>query len=53
MVLRWMAQGFVEAEKRFRRIRGYREIPLLIQALVKTKNFLGGRRWHKCRRGLQ
>jgi hypothetical protein len=33
MILRWMAQGFVEAEKRFRRIRGYREIPLLIQAL--------------------
>jgi transposase-like protein len=25
MVLRWMAQGFVEAEKRFRRIRGYRD----------------------------
>jgi putative transposase len=33
MVLRWTAAGILEAEKRFRRIRGYRELPLLINAL--------------------
>jgi hypothetical protein len=37
MALRWMATGFVEAEKRFKRIRGYREIPLLIQALRRER----------------
>lgn len=33
MKLRWCATGLVEAEKRFRRIKGYRDIPKLIQTL--------------------
>lgn len=33
MKLRWCATGLVEAEKRFRRIKGYRDIPKLIHAL--------------------
>jgi len=33
MVLRWAAAGFMEAEKRFRRINGYQEIPRLVKAL--------------------
>jgi len=37
MALRWIATGFIEAEKRFRRIRGYREISFLLQALSKDK----------------
>jgi transposase-like protein len=41
MALRWMATGFVEAEKRFKRIRGYREIPLLLQSLNKDKELSG------------
>jgi hypothetical protein len=41
MALRWMATGFVEAEKRLKRIRGYREIPLLLQALSKDKELSG------------
>lgn len=37
MVLRWAATGFMEAEKRFRRINGYRWIPELIEALKKYR----------------
>jgi len=33
MVLRWTATGFMEAEKRFRRINDYQEIPRLVAAL--------------------
>jgi transposase-like protein len=33
MVLRWAAAGALEAEKKFRRIKGYRELPLLAAAL--------------------
>jgi hypothetical protein len=33
MVLRWTAAGMLQAEKRFRRIRGYRELLLLKNAL--------------------
>jgi putative transposase len=33
MVLRWTAVGMLEAEKQFRRIVGYRELPILKQAL--------------------
>jgi putative transposase len=33
MVQRWAATGFMEAEKRFRRINGYKWIPQLLKAL--------------------
>lgn len=33
MALRWAATGFMEAEKRFRRINGYKWIPQLFKAL--------------------
>jgi transposase-like protein len=33
MVTRWVAAGFLEAEKAFRRLRGYKSIPSLILAL--------------------
>jgi putative transposase len=33
MVLRWAVTGIVEAEKRFRRIKGYRDLPALSLAL--------------------
>lgn len=32
-ILRYAAAGFVEAEKSFRRVKGYRQIPLLLEAL--------------------
>ncbi|MEW6047543.1 MAG: IS256 family transposase, partial [Bacillota bacterium] len=34
-VLRWAAAGLLEAESRFHRIAGYRDIPVLVQALRK------------------
>jgi len=33
MILRWSAAGLIEAEKGFRRIRGYKGIPMLVIAL--------------------
>ena len=33
MALRWAVSGCLEAEKSFRRIKGYRQMPQLIQAL--------------------
>jgi transposase-like protein len=33
MAMRWVAAGFLEAEKAFRRLRGYERIPALIRAL--------------------
>jgi putative transposase len=33
MTLRWVAAGMLEAEKSFRRVKGYRDIPLLAAAL--------------------
>ncbi len=33
MALRWTAAGMLEAEKQFRRIRGYRDLPSLTRAL--------------------
>jgi putative transposase len=33
MVVRWMAAGLLDAEKRFRRVKGYREMPMLRVAL--------------------
>lgn len=41
MALRWVAAGFLEAEKAFRKLRGHKHIPALIQVLravpVQTK----------------
>lgn len=41
MALRWVAAGFLEAEKAFRRLRGHKQIPALIRVLrpvpVQTK----------------
>lgn len=34
-ILRYAAAGFLEAEKSFRRIKGYRQIPLLVSAIEK------------------
>jgi putative transposase len=33
MVVRWMAAGLLDAEKRFRRVKGYRDMPMLRVAL--------------------
>ena len=33
MVSRWTATGLVEALRRFRRIKGFRELPKLVAAL--------------------
>ena len=33
MVVRWMAAGLLDAEKRFRRVKGYRDMPILRVAL--------------------
>ena len=33
MVRRWTAAGLIEAQKKFRKIRGYRELPKLVAAL--------------------
>jgi len=33
MILRWVGSAILEAEKKFRRVRGHREMPVLIQAL--------------------
>jgi hypothetical protein len=36
----WAALGLIEAEKRFRKIKGYRHLPMLIDALQKRKKAL-------------
>ncbi len=36
MILRWTAAGVLEAEKQFRRVKGYRDLQLLRGALEKT-----------------
>ena len=36
MILRWTAAGVLEAEKQFRRVNGYHDLPLLRAALEKT-----------------
>jgi putative transposase len=33
MIRRWASVGLFQAEKRFRRIKGYREMPKLVSAL--------------------
>jgi transposase-like protein len=40
MVVRWVATGLIEAEKRFRRIKGYRKIPILVSALERWEETL-------------
>jgi transposase-like protein len=37
MIRRWASVGLFEAEKRFRRIKGYREMPKLVSALRKVE----------------
>jgi transposase-like protein len=34
MILRWVGSAVLEAERKFRRIRGYKQMPQLIAALV-------------------
>lgn len=41
MILRWSATGLLEAEKGFRKIRGYREMPALIAALQQHERKCG------------
>ena len=36
MILRWTAAGVLEAEKQFRRVNGYRDLPLLKATLDRT-----------------
>jgi hypothetical protein len=38
MAMRWAASGYLEAEKRFRRIHGHRELWVLSQALGRESN---------------
>ena len=33
MILRWVGSALLDAEQQFRRVRGYREMPALIEAL--------------------
>jgi putative transposase len=33
MALRWCAAGMLEAQSQFRRVKGYKEIPILIAAM--------------------
>ncbi len=41
MILRWTAAGLLEAEKGFRKIRGYKEMHSLIAALKKHEQKCG------------
>ena len=36
MIQRWVASALVEAEPRFRRVRGYRDLRYLVGALGRT-----------------
>jgi putative transposase len=38
MARRWTAAGMLVAEAKFRRIKGYREMPLLVAALARHTN---------------
>jgi hypothetical protein len=37
MIRRWASVGLFQAAKRFRRIKGYREMPKLVSALRKVE----------------
>ncbi|CAN5609808.1 hypothetical protein BH24ACT15_BH24ACT15_36180 [soil metagenome] len=45
MVKRWMAAGIIQAERRFRRIKGCADMPTLVAAIRRA----GGRPHHRCR----
>ena len=38
MILRWVGSAILEAEKNFRRVRGHRDMPVLVQALLARVN---------------
>ncbi len=38
MALRWTAAGMLEAERQFRRVKGHRELPMLLAALRREVN---------------
>ena len=38
MVLRWTAAGMLNAERSFRRIKGYKQMPQLVNALRRHAN---------------
>jgi transposase-like protein len=40
MIRRWIAFGLIEAERKFRRIRGYRQLPILIASLTSPTSAL-------------
>ena len=40
MALRWAAAGMLAAQGRFRRVRGFRELPLLAAALQRSAGVL-------------
>ena len=44
MVVRWTAAGLLDAEKRFRRVKGYREMVLLRRVLRKEYEGLASTR---------
>ncbi len=41
MILRWTAAGLLEAEKKFRKIQGYKSMPSLVAALKKHERECG------------
>ena len=43
VILRWVGAAVVEASKRFRKVRGHRELKQLVQALQKHEQKLGVR----------
>jgi hypothetical protein len=38
MILRWVGSAVLEAEQRFRRVKGYQQMPVLIRALQKPSS---------------
>jgi putative transposase len=42
MVLRWVATGVLEAQSGFRRVRGHKSMPLLLEALTRRDDALHG-----------
>ena len=38
MILRWVGSAILDAEKKFRRVRGHLEMPVLVQALLARVN---------------
>ena len=46
MALRWTAAGLLEAQKTFRRLKAYRQLPILRNALQGTLEKGSGRQCH-------